>query len=44
MAEFICFETTMKDQNYINKEVKGRLNLGNSYYNSVHNLVFPSYV
>jgi hypothetical protein len=38
VAKFKCFRTTLTDQNYMHKEIKRRLNLGNACYHSVQSL------
>jgi len=35
------FEQTLKNQNYIQEDIKGRLKTGNSCYRSVQNLCLP---
>jgi hypothetical protein len=39
VAQFLCLEPTVTDQNLIKEEVKTRLNSGNAYYSSVQNLL-----
>jgi hypothetical protein len=40
MAKFKYLKTTLTDQNFVHKEVKSRLNLGNACYHSVQSLLF----
>jgi hypothetical protein len=40
VEEFKYLETTLKDQNSIQKEIKSRLKLGNACYYSGQNLLF----
>jgi len=42
VEEFTCLGTTLTDQNYIQKEIKGRLKSGNANYHLVQNLLFSS--
>jgi hypothetical protein len=42
VEEFKYLGTTLTDQNFIQEEVKIRLNLGNACYHSVQNLLFSS--
>jgi hypothetical protein len=39
VAEFKYLETSITNQNYIHKEMKSRLNLGNACYGSVQSLL-----
>jgi hypothetical protein len=39
VSQFEYLETTVTNQNLIQKEIKRRLNSGNAYYNSVHILL-----
>ena len=39
VEEFKYLGTTLTDQNFIQEEFKGRLNLGNACYHSVQNLL-----
>jgi hypothetical protein len=42
LAKFKYSETTVTNQNYIQEEIKSRLNSGNTCYCAVHTFVFPS--
>ena len=42
VEEFKYLGTTLKNQNYIQEEIKSRLNLGNACYYSVQNLLSSS--
>jgi hypothetical protein len=44
VAEFIYLGTTRRDQNYMHKEIKSRLNSGNACYHSVQSSVLPPVV
>jgi hypothetical protein len=39
MAQFKCLGTTVADQNFLQEEIKRRLNSGNACYHSVKNLM-----
>jgi hypothetical protein len=39
VAQFIYLGTTVTNQNFIQEEVKRRLNLGNAHYRSVQNFL-----
>jgi hypothetical protein len=39
VEEFKCLGATLTDQNSIQEEIKSRLNLGNSCYHSVQNIL-----
>jgi hypothetical protein len=41
VANFRYFEKKVTNRNYIQREIKSRLNSGNACYHSVQNLVFP---
>jgi hypothetical protein len=40
VVQFRYLGTTLADQNFMHKEIKSRLNLGNACYHSVQSLVF----
>jgi hypothetical protein len=40
VAEFMYLGMTVTNQNYIQKEIKHRLNSGNTCYHSVHNALY----
>jgi len=42
VEEFKYFGTTLRDQNYIQEEIKRRLKSGNAYYHSVQNILSSS--
>jgi hypothetical protein len=42
VAEFKYLGTTLKDQTYMHKEIKCRLNSGNDCYHSVQSLFVPA--
>jgi hypothetical protein len=44
VTEFRYLGTTLTDQNYMQEEIKSRLNSGNACYHSVQSFVFPSAV
>ena len=44
MEEFKYLGTTLTNQNSIQKEIKGRLKLGNAGYHSVQNLLSSSLI
>ena len=44
VEEFKYFGTTLTNQNYIQKEIKSRLKLGNACYHSVQNLSSSSFL
>jgi ribosomal protein S2 len=44
VSKFKYLGTTLTDQNYVNEEIKSRLNLGNACYHLVQSLVFLSAV
>jgi hypothetical protein len=39
VAKFMYLGTTLTDQNFIQEEIKSRLNSGNACYHSVHSLL-----
>jgi hypothetical protein len=42
VAQFIYLGMTIRNENLIEGEIKGRLNSGNAYYHLVHNLLSSS--
>jgi len=42
VEQFKCLETTLTDQNFIQKQIKSRLKSGNACYHSVKNLLSSS--
>jgi hypothetical protein len=40
VAQFKYFEKTVRNKNFIQKEIKRRLNMGNACYHLVQNLLF----
>jgi hypothetical protein len=41
VSQFKYLETTVTNQNFIQEEIKRRLNSGNAFYHSVQNLLSP---
>jgi hypothetical protein len=39
VAKFRCLGTTLTDQNWLQEEIKSRINSGNACYHSVHSLL-----